>query len=135
MQSPESARKFRSRQVWSAGQEEAFQAIQFAPDGPDATVVTITELTFPSTEEGVRRALGSERRMDPHFIGREGVRAIRRQSPDGAQQEAYGRGECVGRMPVTGQAFSMHYERNGLVSPTEPQLLENPCLILAVAVS
>ncbi|MFZ3368701.1 MAG: SRPBCC domain-containing protein [Candidatus Sulfotelmatobacter sp.] len=32
--------------------------IQFAPDGPDATVVTITESTFPLTEEGVKRALG-----------------------------------------------------------------------------
>jgi hypothetical protein len=32
--------------------------IQFAPDGPDDTVVTITESTFPLTEEGVKRALG-----------------------------------------------------------------------------
>ena len=32
--------------------------IQFAADGPDATVVTITESTFPLTEEGVKRALG-----------------------------------------------------------------------------
>jgi uncharacterized protein YndB with AHSA1/START domain len=32
--------------------------IQFAPDGPDATVVTITESKFPLTEEGVKRALG-----------------------------------------------------------------------------
>lgn len=32
--------------------------IQFAPDGPDATVVTVTESKFPLTEEGVKRALG-----------------------------------------------------------------------------
>ena len=32
--------------------------IEFAPDGPDATVVTITESTFPLTEEGVKLALG-----------------------------------------------------------------------------
>jgi len=32
--------------------------ITFAPDGPDATVVTITESKFPLTEEGVKRALG-----------------------------------------------------------------------------
>jgi len=32
--------------------------IKFEPDGPDATVVTITESKFPLTEEGVKRALG-----------------------------------------------------------------------------
>jgi hypothetical protein len=32
--------------------------IGFAPDGPDATVVTVTESSFPLTEEGVQRALG-----------------------------------------------------------------------------
>ena len=32
--------------------------IQFSPDGPDATVVTITEGKFQLTEEGVKRALG-----------------------------------------------------------------------------
>ena len=32
--------------------------IQFAPDGPSATVVTITDSKFPLTEEGVKRALG-----------------------------------------------------------------------------
>jgi uncharacterized protein YndB with AHSA1/START domain len=32
--------------------------IQFAADGPDVTVVTITEASFPLTEEGVKRALG-----------------------------------------------------------------------------
>jgi hypothetical protein len=32
--------------------------IKFAADGSDATVVTITESTFPLTEEGVKWALG-----------------------------------------------------------------------------
>jgi len=32
--------------------------IQFTPDGPDATVVTINEASFPLTEDGVKRALG-----------------------------------------------------------------------------
>jgi uncharacterized protein YndB with AHSA1/START domain len=32
--------------------------IQFASDGPDATVVSINETPFPLTEEGVKRALG-----------------------------------------------------------------------------
>jgi uncharacterized protein YndB with AHSA1/START domain len=32
--------------------------IQFTPDGPDATVVTITDSKFALTEEGVKRALG-----------------------------------------------------------------------------
>ncbi len=32
--------------------------IQFAADGPNATVVTVTESKFPLTEEGVKRALG-----------------------------------------------------------------------------
>jgi uncharacterized protein YndB with AHSA1/START domain len=32
--------------------------IKFAPDGPGATVVTITESKFPLTEEGVKLALG-----------------------------------------------------------------------------
>jgi uncharacterized protein YndB with AHSA1/START domain len=32
--------------------------IQFAPDGPDATVVTITESKFPLTEEGVYTLCG-----------------------------------------------------------------------------
>ncbi len=32
--------------------------IEFAPDGTDATVVTVTESSFPMTEEGVKRALG-----------------------------------------------------------------------------
>jgi len=32
--------------------------IEFAPDGPDATVVTVTESKFPLTEEGVKLALG-----------------------------------------------------------------------------
>jgi uncharacterized protein YndB with AHSA1/START domain len=31
--------------------------IQFAPDGPDATVVTVNESKFPLTEEGVKLAL------------------------------------------------------------------------------
>lgn len=30
----------------------------FSPDGPDATVVRITDSKFPLTEEGVKRALG-----------------------------------------------------------------------------
>ncbi len=33
-------------------------AIEFAPDGPGATVVTVTESKFPLTEEGVQLALG-----------------------------------------------------------------------------
>jgi len=32
--------------------------VQFEPDGPDATVVTVTESKFPLTEEGVKLALG-----------------------------------------------------------------------------
>jgi uncharacterized protein YndB with AHSA1/START domain len=32
--------------------------IEFAPDGPGATVVTVTESPFPLTAEGVKRALG-----------------------------------------------------------------------------
>jgi uncharacterized protein YndB with AHSA1/START domain len=32
--------------------------IEFAPDGPDATVVTVIESKFPLTEEGVKLALG-----------------------------------------------------------------------------
>jgi uncharacterized protein YndB with AHSA1/START domain len=32
--------------------------IQFAPDSPNATVVTVTESSFPLSEEGVKRALG-----------------------------------------------------------------------------
>ena len=32
--------------------------IQFAADGPDATVVTVTESKFALTDEGVKRALG-----------------------------------------------------------------------------
>jgi uncharacterized protein YndB with AHSA1/START domain len=32
--------------------------IGFAPDGPDATVVTVTESAFPLTEEGIKLALG-----------------------------------------------------------------------------
>ena len=32
--------------------------VEFAADGPDATVVTITESKFPLTEDGVKRALG-----------------------------------------------------------------------------
>jgi len=32
--------------------------IEFAPDGPGATVVTVTESKFPLTEEGVKLALG-----------------------------------------------------------------------------
>jgi uncharacterized protein YndB with AHSA1/START domain len=31
---------------------------QFAEDGPDATVVTVTDSSFPLTEQGVKRALG-----------------------------------------------------------------------------
>ena len=32
--------------------------LRFAPDGPDATIVTVAESKFPLTEEGVKRALG-----------------------------------------------------------------------------
>jgi len=32
--------------------------IRLEPDGPDATVVTITDSAFPMTDEGVKRALG-----------------------------------------------------------------------------
>ena len=32
--------------------------MQFAPDGPGATVVTVTESKFPLTEEGIKLALG-----------------------------------------------------------------------------
>ena len=32
--------------------------IQFEPDGPDATVVTVTESKFPLTDDGVKLALG-----------------------------------------------------------------------------
>ena len=32
--------------------------LEFTPDGPEATVVTITESKFPLTEEGVKQALG-----------------------------------------------------------------------------
>jgi len=32
--------------------------IEFAPDGPDATVVAVNESSFPLTEEGVKMALG-----------------------------------------------------------------------------
>lgn len=32
--------------------------IRFAPDGPNATVITVTESSFPLTEEGVKLALG-----------------------------------------------------------------------------
>jgi uncharacterized protein YndB with AHSA1/START domain len=32
--------------------------IEFTPDGPDVTVVTVTESKFPLTEEGVKLALG-----------------------------------------------------------------------------
>jgi hypothetical protein len=48
--------------------------------------------------------LGPERRVDLHFMRTESLRAIRHQSPNGAQQEAYGRRECIGKMPVTGQS-------------------------------
>lgn len=33
-------------------------SIQFAPDGPNASTVTVTESSFPLTEDGVRLALG-----------------------------------------------------------------------------
>jgi uncharacterized protein YndB with AHSA1/START domain len=33
-------------------------AIQFEPDGPGATAVTVTESAFPLTEDGVKLALG-----------------------------------------------------------------------------
>jgi uncharacterized protein YndB with AHSA1/START domain len=32
--------------------------IEFAPDGPDATVVTVSESKFPLTDEGVKLAMG-----------------------------------------------------------------------------
>jgi uncharacterized protein YndB with AHSA1/START domain len=43
--------------------------IGFAPDGPDATVVTITESTFPLTEEGRQTGLGPERRWTYTLCG------------------------------------------------------------------
>jgi hypothetical protein len=77
--------------------------IRFAPDGPDATVVTITEST-PSLDRGGRQTgLGPERRMDPYFMRSEGLRAIRHQSSRGAQQEAYRRRQCNGEVPVSSQ--------------------------------
>jgi len=64
--------------------------IQFAPDGDNATVVTVTESRFPLTEER-QTGLGPERRMDLHLVRPESLCAIRNQSPYRAQQEAYGR--------------------------------------------
>ena len=46
--------------VWESGAlgPRTRTTIEFAADGPAATVVTITESSFPLTEEGVKMALG-----------------------------------------------------------------------------
>jgi uncharacterized protein YndB with AHSA1/START domain len=46
--------------VWESDAlgQRVLSTLQFAPDGPDATVVTMTDSAFALTEVGVKRALG-----------------------------------------------------------------------------
>jgi len=63
--------------------------IDFMPDGPDATVVTVTESKFPLTGRHSTRP-GTECRGDPHLVRPESVRAIRHQSADRPPAKAEG---------------------------------------------